>query len=560
MLPVEFFQNATDLQTLTIAANLLRGDYSEHVYALTRLTWLNVSNNADLVLSKQPWVGLRLRLLDVSFSSITPDPSMCSVGLALSLRGMRSNATEMQPVIAQCSGTVDVLDLSSNGFIVNPQFLQSAMQESQKTIPITRDDYSQASTAYTIIQLRDIPVSCILSQEGRYRKLPQSMVGSGQTFYNVLPSIVYKCRCSPGYSMDSRGHCYVFWSSGRIATVTLGVFSIAAIIATLATLRWYRRRRSGFIRSLDAKDYLLSEANADLDLIRQSWQIRWEDITVGECIGSGTYGTVHSCLWMSRHVACKQLHKEMSSRQFAAFEAEAAAMSGLRHPNIVSFFGAGTDDDGRGFLVVELMSAGSLRSVLDDPNAPLPWPTRLRFCNDICAGMLFLHTREPPMLHRDLKADNVLLDDRWVAKVSDFGTLRSLSQRGGQMAQMRDRTPPSSTQLLATAGLGTPLWTAPEVTTSARHGMSQYSTSADVYSFAVVLFEIATRQLPWAELDSASLFKLRGLVEDGHRPRLPEGLSLPEGFLQIMEQSWDQDPLARPSFATLSTLMSQLQE
>jgi len=93
---------------------------------------------------------------------------------------------------------------------------------------------------------------------------------------------------------------------------------------------------------------------------------------------------------------------------------------------------------------------------------------------------------------------------------------------------------------LATSGLGTPLWIAPEVTTNSRNGRSSYSTPADVYSFGVVLYEIATRELPWHTLESASVFKLRGLVEAGQRPPLPPDPRLPVGFRELMDQCWQQ--------------------
>jgi len=425
MLPVDLFEKMTDMQTLSLGENYLSGDHSAHVYALTRLTWLNVSSNHALELLQKPWIGLGLKLLDVSFTSVKAGASMCNEGLVLYLKGMQSNSLQLLPMVTACSGRVDILDLSGNDGLDHPGLLESAMLEAQKIIPITRDDQSPLSAdVYTIMQLRDLPVACTLVQEGRYRSLPQSMAGATNSFYNVLPSIVYKCRCSSGYSLDAHGRCFVYWSSGRIAAVTLGAFGMAALIAGLAVFRWYRRRRRRFYHTIGVQERLLKDAETDLDMIRQSWQIRWSDVELGECIGEGGFGNIHAAMWMFRRVACKRLKKELPDREFAAFEAEAAAMSGMRHPNIVSFFGAGVDDDGRGFLVVELMASGSLRFVLDAKDTLLKWSTRLRFCADISSGMLFLHSRQPPMLHRDLKADNVLLDDRWVAKVSDFGTLR----------------------------------------------------------------------------------------------------------------------------------------
>lgn len=114
-------------------------------------------------------------------------------------------------------------------------------------------------------------------------------------------------------------------------------------------------------------------------------------------------------------------------------------MAGLRHPNIVTFFGAGVDQADCEFLITELMSRGSLTSVLLDQKAhpTLAWSSRLGFARDIASGMLFLHSRKPPMLHRDLKSDNVLLDDRWAAKVGQ--TAQAPSVTPAEIAQRRNR-------------------------------------------------------------------------------------------------------------------------
>ena len=92
----------------------------------------------------------------------------------------------------------------------------------------------------------------------------------------------------------------------------------------------------------------------------------------------------------------------------------------IRHPHLLTFYGAGVDRNDRAFLVTELMS-GSLKTMLRDHSIALSWHTRLTFACDISRGMSYL--REHEMLHRDLKADNCFVDEKTMrVKVADFGT------------------------------------------------------------------------------------------------------------------------------------------
>eukprot|EP00039_Didymoeca_costata_P016051 m.281016 g.281016 ORF g.281016 m.281016 type:complete len:182 (-) comp16326_c0_seq2:393-938(-) len=141
-------------------------------------------------------------------------------------------------------------------------------------------------------------------------------------------------------------------------------------------------------------------------------------------------------------------------------------MSQLRHPNIVLFFGAGQDDEGGPFIVSEFLTRGTLRAVLANQTKyrSLSWSLRVNMCLDVAAGMAFLHSRKPQMLHRDLKSDNILLDERFTAKVADFGSIKTTVFNQGLIKPTRTATMDDNTSsITATLGVGTPLWTAPEV-------------------------------------------------------------------------------------------------
>ena len=120
-------------------------------------------------------------------------------------------------------------------------------------------------------------------------------------------------------------------------------------------------------------------------------------------------------------MAVKKLRMEVAEtddEMIRDFNREVEFLKGIRHRNIVLFFGAGRLEQARcPFLVLEYMERGSLDKLLHGPDE-LAWDVRVGIASDVARGMQFLHQRDPPVLHRDLKSLNVLLNNRWIAKVS----------------------------------------------------------------------------------------------------------------------------------------------
>ena len=147
-------------------------------------------------------------------------------------------------------------------------------------------------------------------------------------------------------------------------------------------------------------------------------------------------------------------------------------MEVLRHPNIVLFLGACIKPPNLG-LVLEYCTRGSLWSVLQNHEIDLKWEDRKKIALDKAKGVFYLHSFNPPILHRDLKSLNLLLDDSFRTKLIDFGWTRKLD---GKM----------------TGKIGTYQWMAPEVISS-----QNYTEKADVFSFGIILWEIASREPPY---------------------------------------------------------------
>lgn len=171
----------------------------------------------------------------------------------------------------------------------------------------------------------------------------------------------------------------------------------------------------------------------DVLTLKQAWEIKPSEIKLGRRIdGESTraFGEVWDAVWDTIPVAVKMLQKSVINFDehgvCEEFQREIEIMQRTRHPNIVRFFGAGTWTDGTPFFVLELMSRGSLKTLLRGKavTESLPAAVKLSFALDIAKGMEYIHSQGH--IHRDLKSGNVLISETMRAKIADFGTMRRI--------------------------------------------------------------------------------------------------------------------------------------
>ncbi|NP_001141425.1 LEAF RUST 10 DISEASE-RESISTANCE LOCUS RECEPTOR-LIKE PROTEIN KINASE-like 1.2 precursor [Zea mays] len=190
-------------------------------------------------------------------------------------------------------------------------------------------------------------------------------------------------------------------------------------------------------------------------------------------LGDGGFGTVYKgYLRDGRVVAVKRLYNN-GYRRVEQFQNEAAILSGLRHPNLVMFYGCTSSHSRELLLVYEFVANGTVADHLHGQRAPeraLSWPLRLSVAVESAAALTYLHAIEPPVVHRDVKTTNILLDADYHVKVADFGLSRLF---------------PLDVTHVSTAPQGTPGYVDPEY-----HQCYQLTDKSDVYSFGVVLVEL----------------------------------------------------------------------
>ncbi|KAM3299759.1 hypothetical protein ACQJBY_040988 [Aegilops geniculata] len=191
-------------------------------------------------------------------------------------------------------------------------------------------------------------------------------------------------------------------------------------------------------------------------------------------LGDGGFGTVYKGqLRDGRVVAVKRLYNN-GSRHVEQFLNEAAILSRLRHPNLVTFYGCTSSRSRELLLVYEYVPNGTVADHLQGHRAAeraLPWPLRLNVAVEAAAALAYLHAIEPPVVHRDVKTTNILLDADFHVKVADFGLSRLFPLDGATH--------------VSTAPQGTPGYVDPEY-----HQCYQLTDRSDVYSFGVVLAEL----------------------------------------------------------------------
>lgn len=197
-------------------------------------------------------------------------------------------------------------------------------------------------------------------------------------------------------------------------------------------------------------------------------------------VGDGSFGLVYRAkLSNGLVVAVKKLDRD-ALQGLREFTAEMETLGSLRHPNIVQILGYCISGPDR-VLIYEFLEKGSLDDWLHEKTVnasyALPWATRLSIAYGVAKGLAFLHGLPKPIIHRDIKSSNVLLDSDFAAHIADFGLARSIDASRSHV----------STQVAGTMGYMPPeYW----------EGNTAATVKTDVYSFGVLMLEMATQKRP----------------------------------------------------------------
>ncbi|KAF0686683.1 Aste57867_21525 [Aphanomyces stellatus] len=291
-----------------------------------------------------------------------------------------------------------------------------------------------------------------------------------------------------------------------------------------------------------------------------------DEVTCSHMIGRGDSGIVYKGTYRGSIVVEKRMHMSVakpSESMEKSLEIVASRMSSLRHPNTVLFMGVCLRDQ-EFCIVSEYCSRGSLYDILhskqhrhgsgrpvaadvNEKETDLHWSLRCRLALGAARGLLFLHSASPPLVHAQLTSANILVDDSWNAKLADFGTRKVSQAVSATTTKPKDK------------GGRLPYWSAPEVLKNgeAAELTGENPQGVDVYSFGIVLWELATGEIPFANL--ATYAELRSYVLSGQRPSIKAG-ACPMAWTELMAKCWSNKPQRRPSAAEIVTLLEAMSQ
>ncbi|GAB4815801.1 hypothetical protein N2152v2_002847 [Parachlorella kessleri] len=300
-----------------------------------------------------------------------------------------------------------------------------------------------------------------------------------------------------------------------------------------------------------------SPHHTDWAKIPETWNVvGFEELELAKAVGEGSFGQVYLAKYCHTIVAVKVLSQAKavtptsSSVQQSTLEnlfKEIRIMSSLRHPNVTQYLGVCLDPP---CLLMEYCSRKSVDAILqaahDNPllARQLTWGRLLQMALDAAKGMLYLHSRHPAIVHRDLKSANLLVDSHWHVKVTDFNLSKPV--------ETQDAT--------STLVITNPRWLAPEVLQG-----GQANLASDVWAFGTVMWELMTWELPFAHMNPFQIFMVVNQDEEGSGLVIPPPGALPAGplrcydqYVGLMKACHSRDPAQRPTMDQVVTALLPL--
>ncbi|EGD83673.1 TKL protein kinase [Salpingoeca rosetta] len=588
---------------------------NEHLRSVTvhnPLRELNMSGCTHLTSIDAPPIDI----LDISNTNFLPVAALCTrwgrrILFARNLAGT-IDTRQAAATARNCLQRADVIDLSGNTWLGQ---LEEINRVTERSVVLSEEQDWTADlvplpsrSTPPILQLTDAPIECALQLSNRDLRRQSDL-------FTFTPQIVFSfhCTCARGFKMTSDGRCVL--DEPNIAGVAAG--SVIGGLFFGLFVAWLSRHYRGLTKRIGLQEQLLVEMDEEVMALKKAWEIEYGELRLVERVAAGAFGVVFKAEWDTVMVAVKVLQQGVmmfDENTVQEFEKEVEFLQRTRHPNVVRFFGAGTDPNGSPFLVLEFVALGSLKDLLGKdmenvlreaeqgerssedgarqdvttsdivgeeltlvstesdrrPETMTVWDLKLRLLRDVASGMAFTHSLD--QMHRDLKSVNVLVSSSLRAKITDFGSIRRCFTRD---RHQRQRTRLSSSrdddgdgpeynqqaglQTMAgtalAAGVGTPLYMAPEALTG-----DKCSFEADIFSFGVLMWEVATQRTPdLIEQEKGSDFRgplltaIAKLLTEGKRLKFDdsEKAAIPEWFQSLTYKCMAQNPHERPSFGEL---------
>mmetsp|Transcript_2906 Transcript_2906/g.11453 ORF Transcript_2906/g.11453 Transcript_2906/m.11453 type:complete len:458 (-) Transcript_2906:54-1427(-) len=269
------------------------------------------------------------------------------------------------------------------------------------------------------------------------------------------------------------------------------------------------------------------------------WLADVSDVKLGDVLGQGSSGVTMMGKWKGQPLAVKRVNVSGKSRA-VSFLREVKILAQLRHPHVLPFYAACLKPPDHCLLLTDYCTGATLKEWLypRDGSNPPSTRRRLRIGFQIARGMRYLESLG--IMHRDLKPSNVFLTHPGKgarAVIADFGLARPV--------------PDPKSESVLTGETGTYVYMAPEVI---RH--EKYTGAADVYSFGVLLNELASGFVPYSNAHYTPVQVAFGVADRSLRPELASGVD--PGLVAVIVSSWSQDPTERPTFVAVTDALDAM--
>ncbi|XP_068098156.1 atrial natriuretic peptide receptor 1-like [Hyperolius riggenbachi] len=252
--------------------------------------------------------------------------------------------------------------------------------------------------------------------------------------------------------------------------------------------------------------------------------------------GSSTENSIQTGIYDGRIVSVKRIYKKNFTIT-KTIRKEVQLVRKLDHPNICKFIGGSID--GSIFIITEYCPKGSLTDVLLNDDVPLNWGFRLSFATDIARGMMYLHQHK--IYHGRLTSHNCVIDDRWVCKISDYGLM---VYRRDEFKELMEKKPAR-------------IYCPPEVIQSNSNCVTP-TPAGDVYSYAIVLVEIASRSEPFAGDAYLKDVTWRPPIPDLSAGKADQYCPNQADFSELLRKCWAHNPMMRPSFEQIKKTLEKM--
>jgi serine/threonine protein kinase len=275
-------------------------------------------------------------------------------------------------------------------------------------------------------------------------------------------------------------------------------------------------------------------------------------------LNKGATSIVYLGIYNEKKVALKKFHNVSKIKEI---KTEISILKFIESEYIVKFYGYSYDHENNNiYLLTDYAVNGSLYNFIHNVSKnneffDFDWKMKVKFIKQISNAFFVLHSNKPPLVHRDLKTENILLDENFDVKINDFGISKFQNYT-------LNTTLGNKGNLFIINKQGTPIYQSPEQFSNINN-KSKFDTSSDVYSFGCVIYEIIFEITPWTLEKIDDFDDLKYKILNGYRPSIPSNSKHskePEyqKILNIMLNSWNTNPKQRNSFLKIEESLNKL--